>query len=57
MLVKKEKYYTKETQLTHFKVSSNRYIVEQRKRISYWLLWIIPIFANDTVLRRDVVYK
>lgn len=47
MIVRKEKYYSKKINI----IDRNRYYdIQERKRTTYLLLGIIPIFINDEVI-------
>lgn len=47
MIVKKEKYYRKKINI----INKDRcYDIQERKRTTYLLLGIIPIFINDEVI-------
>ena len=46
MIIRKEKYYIKKIN----KIGKTIYDVQERKRTTYLLLGIIPIFINDEVI-------
>lgn len=50
MLKAKEKYYMKKIKLTNYKTVPNSYGIQNRKRMTFWLLWVIPIFIIDVVV-------
>lgn len=55
MIRKTERYYIKRV-VTHkamTKRSFNEYGRQQRKRTTYWLFYIIPIFISDEVVGGD----
>jgi hypothetical protein len=47
VIKKTEKYYVSRVQTTAYKYIPNKYITEKRKRTTYWLFWIVPIFMYD----------
>jgi hypothetical protein len=48
MIVKREKYYIKYINKTKYSVGK-----QQRKRTSFWLLGIIPLYIKDEVINGD----
>lgn len=48
MIVKREKYYTK-----RFGKIGTYYKKQQRKRTSFWLFGIIPLYIKDEVISGD----
>jgi hypothetical protein len=49
MLRKTEKYYVKRIN----KICDSFYGSQQRKRTTWWLFFIIPIFIKDELIRGD----
>lgn len=49
MIVKREKYYTKR----FGKIGNTYYKQQQRKRTSFWLFGIVPLYIKDEVISGD----
>lgn len=49
MIVKREKYYVK-------RINGNPYDGQRRKKTSFWLFGVIPLYVKDEVLSGDYEY-